>query len=383
MRRRAIAATASLLAALACGGQQGDPTAAPERTADKPAQKSVAAAPAPAPAPSAPAEPAPPAEAEPPPEPGLPRLTEAQRATLLAGDEDPFVDVETHYLHSNETRHDLFFPYVAGKGGAYVGVGSDQNYTLAAVAGAELMLLFDIDARAVDVHLIYEVLVQRAETPQALRVHFEEGNRDATMAVLDEALASKPDDVRRRVVRTFKVGRETLLRHIDRIIDRTVDGEPASWMSKPELYAHVRDLFRKGRVRIMAGNLTGTRTMQSVAAAAKAFGTPVQVLYLSNAEEYFKYTHGGFAAGVKALPHTADSVVLRTIYSKEWEHADLWAYQVQPLDDFRARLDDRKNRSRKPMLRYAERDKTLDRSPGPKGLTLIGKPTRGPGAPAP
>jgi hypothetical protein len=68
-------------------------------------------------------------------------------------------------------------------------------------------------------------------------------------------------------------------------------------------------------------------------------------------------------------------VVLRTIYSKKWEHADLWAYQVQPLEDLRARLSDRKNRSRRPMLRYAEREGMLDRDTGKKGLTLVGAPT--------
>ena len=37
----------------------------------------------------------------------------------------------THYVISNEDRHDLWLKTVQGKGGAYLGVGTDQNYVLA------------------------------------------------------------------------------------------------------------------------------------------------------------------------------------------------------------------------------------------------------------
>jgi hypothetical protein len=85
-------------------------------------------------------------------------------------------------------------------------------------------------------------------------------------------------------------------------------------------------------------------------------------------------------ANVEALAGDDDAMVLRTIYSKKWVHADqLWAYQVQPLADFRARLADRKNRSRNPMLRYAEIDGSLDKDTGVKGLSLIKLAPRGAG----
>ena len=37
----------------------------------------------------------------------------------------------THYVISNEDRHDLWLKTIANKGGAYIGVGTDQNYVLA------------------------------------------------------------------------------------------------------------------------------------------------------------------------------------------------------------------------------------------------------------
>ena len=64
-----------------------------------------------------------------------------------------------------------------------------------------------------------------------------------------------------------------------------------------------------------------------------------------------------------ALPIADDSVVLRTIYSKKWVHADaLWNYQVQPLADYQARLTDKKNGGRNAMLRYAESDDQLEKN---------------------
>ena len=128
-----------------------------------------------------------------------------------------------------------------------------------------------------------------------------------------------------------------------------------------------RGMFLADRVRMMAGDLTGPNSLQSVGAAAKAMGLPVRIVYFSNAEEYFDYNKQ-FVANVEALAGDEQSLVLRTIYSKKWVHADqLWAYQVQPLPDYRTRLGDRKNRSRNPMLRYAEIDGTLVR----KGDTVF------------
>jgi hypothetical protein len=101
------------------------------------------------------------------------------------------------------------------------------------------------------------------------------------------------------------------------------------------------------------------------------------VIYFSNAEEYFDYSKS-FIANIEAFPLADGAVLLRTIYNKQWVHADqLWAYQVQPLADFKARLGNRKNRSRNPMMRYAENEGALKRETGTKGLSLISLPVAG------
>jgi hypothetical protein len=298
-------------------------------------------------------------------------LDEKGRQALLAGEADEPIPVETHYVQSNESRHDLFEEYIANKGGAVIGVGSDQAFTLMAMARAELGFMLDIDFRVADLHEMYAVLIPKHEDPRSLVDAWHERNADATKAVLAEAFAGREERERKRILGGFVVARETVYRHLERVIARKRDGKPSTWLSDPDHYAHVRAMYMAGRMRSMPGDLTGAHSMQTVAAACKALGVKVTALYMSNAEEYFKYTPQ-FVANIEALPiDDEQSMVLRTIYSKKWVHADLWAYQVQPIADFKLRLADRKNGRRSSMLRYAQIDGGLDKDTGVEGLTLI------------
>lgn len=375
-----LAGLATLTAGIGCSGQPADdgkgstppsPPAVDAAPVDPPAAAPAADAAgpsdatAPAAAPAAAAAVAEPVEGDP-----YAPLPDEARQTLLAGAADEPFTVDTHYIQSNETRHDLFFPYIDGIGGAFIGVGSDQSFTMVAHAKSELMFMFDIDMRVVDLHRMYEVLVPRADTPQQLVDFFLEANAESTTAILQEAFAAEEPARLKKILQGYRVGRETVYRHLLRVIGREREGKPTSWLSDPDKFAHIQTLYRAGRVRIMPGNLAGATSMRTAGAACDALGVPVRVLYMSNAEEYFKYTPD-FVKNIESLPIDEASVVLRTLYSKKWVHADLWAYQVQPLADFRARISERKNRSRNPMLFYATAEGTVDREPGPEGLSLV------------
>jgi hypothetical protein len=300
----------------------------------------------------------------------LVQLTQVEREQVLAGAEDEPIAVDTHYIQSNETRHDLYFPYIGERSGAYIGVGSDQNYTLMGAARSQLAFIMDIDYRVVDLHKMYEVFIPASETPQALIERWNEPNEPESEALLQRALADEDPKLVRRIIQGYRAGRETVYRHLLRVVARKRGGQPTSWLSDEQMYAHVRAMYQTGRVRIMTGNLAGTASVRTAAAAAQSLDVPVMVLYMSNAEEYFKYTRE-FAANIAALGPGGESIVARTIYSKLWEHADLWAYQVQSLPDFHERLKDKKIRSRNVMFRYAERDGSLERNTGLEGFSRL------------
>ncbi|MEZ4430300.1 MAG: hypothetical protein R3A51_21685 [Nannocystaceae bacterium] len=346
-------------------------------TAEVAAPEEPASVIAPTPAPEEPA----PAPEEPAPEPappvvevaavdGLAPLTDAQRQQLGEGAEDPPIPVDIHYVQSNETRHDLFFPYIEGVGGAYVGVGSDQNFTMLAKARSEFAFLMDIDHRVVGLHKIYAALIPKAEGPDDVIHYFHRDQKDATAALLEQEFAALSDKERRALLVGFKGARETVYRHLLRVKTRRPRGGPVTWLSDPAMFAHIKKMHAQGRIRVMSGDLTGPDSLQTVARACGELGVPVAVLYMSNAEEFFDYTPG-FVANIKALPGSDDAVILRTIYSKKWPHADLWSYQVQPLADLKRRLDDRKNSRRRHMLRWVRSDGDLREETGQQGLTLI------------
>ena len=374
------------LGLLAC-----EPEAASTTPPDSATQPDAAADPVEATADDAPAEPAAPADlaeastpADPPdsPEPSAPAdpidaLDESTAAQFRSGEADPHIPFDKHYVKTNEGRHDVWFPYIDGLGGAYVGVGADQNFTLIAAAKSEFVFLIDIDHRVTENHRVYEVLIENAPTPTDLLAAFDARNEANTVALLESAFAELDEDERQTLIRGYQASRKTLFKHLSHVAKRSRDGVPTTWLSDPAAYDWVRRLFLADRVRIMAGDLTGQTSMKTIGEVTHAMGVPVRVLYLSNAEEYFKYHAGRYRQNVRGLARDADSIVLRTLYGKDFTHADsLWNYQVQTLEDFAGRLQREDLRSRNPMLRDAEAKGEFERDVGQKGVSVVGTASR-------
>lgn len=243
-----------------------------------------------------------------------------------------------HYFRSNEWRQDLLRPHLEGLGGAYVGVGSDQNYTMAAMAGSQVLLLVDYDPLIPWVHEIYRVLVSASETPEALIARFAEENEAETRQLLEESLAEHPQAA--QIVRHFASRREPWFHYLRRVRGLVRDGQPFSWLGRPELYEHVRALHRSGRIVSRNGDLTASGTVQAVGDAARRMGLTVRIVYFSNAEQFFPYS-GSFIGNMKALPTDERSIVVRTIRQRGIEIAEdgRWHYMVHAFPDFLERLD--------------------------------------------
>lgn len=247
-------------------------------------------------------------------------------------------DVDEHYPMSNEWRHDLWFPHVRDLGGAFVGVGSDQCYTLAAVQDARIVWLVDFDPLVPAVHRMYAVLVGISPTPDALVARFSRERAAETRALLGERLADDP--MRPRVLRVFDLQRRRWSRYVSRVSRLSRDGARASWLSDPVLYARVRALFASGRIVARTGDLTGETTVRAIGAAARALRVPVRVLYTSNAEQFFPYGES-FVANLRALPRDERSVVLRTFRDPDatYPAGDRWHYVVHSWSDLADRLE--------------------------------------------
>lgn len=240
--------------------------------------------------------------------------------------------VRRHYLWSNEGRHDLFFPDIQGLQGAYVGVGGDQNYTLAAIAESQVLWLVDLDAAVVHTHLMYRALVSAAPTPAALCAFFSRASVPRADAAITQHITDEKQ--RRAVLETYHAYRDLFARHLA----HESAPKPASrrtWLSDPAMYQHIRNLALARRIVPRLGNLLGNQTLRGVAQAAQTAHIPVRVVYLSNAESWFQYA-SPFRRNFSELPFDDRSVVLRTIKTLllPYPTGDDWHYSIQHARPF-------------------------------------------------
>lgn len=294
-------------------------------------------------------------------------MTEVATAFNLPTDE-PAHHVRRHYLWSNERRHDLYFADLKNLGGGYLGVGGDQNYTLAAAAKAEVLWLIDLDAEVIYMHRLYAALLPGAQTAQDFLTYFKKHSTPAVHAAVKLRYADAAEQ--RAVLEVYHAYRDLLHRHL-REAAHARRGN--TWLADPQKYAHLRNLALSGRLIARLGDLTGPSTVLGIAEAARKGGTPVRTVYLSNAESWFHY-NAAFRRNMSALPFDEKSLILRTVKSEllSYPPGDIWHYTLQRAQHFAENLGRPAYRS----IDVAMVDAALGRAKKP-GLSYIGFSNQG------
>jgi hypothetical protein len=88
-----------------------------------------------------------------------------------------------------------------------------------------------------------------------------------------------------------------------------------SFVSDEAMYQDVRARVRAGRVRAMQCNLLADKCMQGLGDASRKLGVPLRALYVSNAEQYWRYKDQ-FRANIAAQHFDEKSLFVRTIAIK-------------------------------------------------------------------
>lgn len=243
----------------------------------------------------------------------------------------PHLVRDTHYWISNEQSHFLWHEHVAGRGGALLGVATDQNYLLAGWARSELLVLMDFDAGVVDLHRAYGVIFEDSATAQELLSRW---SAEREQEVLDR-LAERLGDDATGPQEAYRSARALVAERLARVDAQYRERALPTFLSDPEQYQHVRTLWRNGRVVAVRGDLTADLTMADIAEALRAAQIPLSVLYLSNAEQYFRYGKA-FRRNITALPMAEDGVVLRTNGWRQFGYVadEEYHYNVQPAPLF-------------------------------------------------
>lgn len=282
-------------------------------------------------------------------------LPDAQRATFRNTPQDPpakelfGINEEfagRHYLAGDEWNMELFREHIEGKGGAYVGVGSDQSYLLMTWQRPELVFQIDYDPWVVLVHGLYHRFFLAAKDADDLVSlwHPSSAERVRGLVEADEKDAGKRNDL----MRIWKISRANIHARL-RLLQRTLRKRKVpSFLTDDEHFRFVVEMIRAGRVRALSANLLDKAGLVGVGEACRKLGVPVRVLYMSNAETYWPYSDQ-FRANIRGL-HTDDKgVVLRTTGS--WSINKDYRYYVQSLPTFQRWLEHKFLRKVHQMIR--------------------------------
>ncbi len=254
-------------------------------------------------------------------------------------------------------------------GGAYLGVGPEQNFTYIAKIRPAIAFLIDIRREALIQHLMYKALFHlsknRSEflsrlisrpltgkpSPDAnatigtLTNYFSEARADksyftSNLSEIERAIQSEFEfplskDDRDSLTTIYKSfytegldlsfqfksfrGRRfsgmpsmgTLMEQVDS------DGKPGHFLANADEYQFVRDLQEKNRIIPVVGDFSGPKTIKAIAGYLRDQSYSLTAFYTSNVEMYLfeSGSFAGFVNNVKALPTNSDSIFIRSAQS--------------------------------------------------------------------
>ena len=276
---------------------------------------------------------------------------------------DNFVSNETGYLHVVGKLKEL-----GVAGGAYIGVGPEQNFTYIAKIRPQIAFIVDIRREAMIQHLMYKAIFQMAATrPQFLALLFSKplATKDAPAAdapierlieYFSQALTSdkaytenlaairkmiekdfeiplSEKDVKQleRVYGSFKEGNLSISFRFagargpfgsggfpmlkDLLVATDLDGKQGNFLASADDYDFVRDLQRKNRIIPVVGDFAGKKALAVVGDYLKENGYTVSAFYTSNVEEFLfgDEIFDAFVDNVKRLPVDERSVFIRAM----------------------------------------------------------------------
>lgn len=307
-------------------------------------------------------------------------------------DTDNLISNERAYLHVMGTLDRL-----GVRGGAYIGVGPDQNFSYIAAIRPEVVFLIDIRRDNLLQHLLYRALFELAENraeylalwlgrpisgpaaPEAPRGEVSsEPPIEALVTLMDRTPAdaayadSAAGEVRRRVVRygvplsvedldRIRSFHAEFVRHgldlrftshgrgprpgyptlRDLLLETDLAGERRGYMADEEAFRFVRRMQRDGRIVPVVGDLAGEHALAAIGREVERRGLVVSAFYTSNVEFYLAQdgVFERYAETTSSLPRDRRSVIIRSVFDRSRRHPAsvpgyLSAQLVQTMDAF-------------------------------------------------
>ncbi len=279
---------------------------------------------------------------------------------------DNFTSNETSYLHVVDKMREI-----GASGGAYIGVGPEQNFTYIAKLRPRLAFIIDIRRQAIIQHLMYKAVFhlsptrpqffarllskplpkENAPKPEAsinelltffgktaadekayvenlatirktIEGEFQFPLSEADQKSLEYVYKSFRDDglgIAYRVEGAFGNSSFPSLGEI--IAQPDQHGRQGNFLASVDDYEFVRGLHRKNLIIPVVGDFGGSKAIASVGAYLKKNGLTVTAYYTSNVEQYLfgNNVFAAFANNIKKLPLTDKSLFIRAVPGR-WPH---------------------------------------------------------------
>jgi hypothetical protein len=291
-------------------------------------------------------------------------------AARIAALSEPDGYFDTDNLISNERSYLQVLPDLEKRqvrGGAYVGVGPDQNFSYIACVRPSLAFIVDIRRDNLLLHLLFKALFAEAQTrieylalllgrqvpadltgwrdadverlaqymtraprePQAvdaMRARLERVTRGFGVPLSSEDLATIDRFHRRFIQGGLDLQFETTGRGPQRYYPtygellRVSDGAGGqrNYLASEEAFQFVKSMQARDRIVPVVGNLAGSKALPAVARYLLEQKEPLSVFYTSNVEFYLERqgTYSQFLANLSQMPRTSRTVVIRSIFNR-------------------------------------------------------------------
>ena len=275
-------------------------------------------------------------------------------------DSDNLISNESSYLHVLGAMRKL-----GVSGGAYIGVGPDQNFSYIAQVRPRIAFIVDIRRDNLLQHLLFKSLFEmarnRAEylallTGRAVPNEMARWNRRSIGDIVDMIEKSPPDpdqfETTRAMVRAkvkkyripvtaaeletigrihqafFDAGLQLRFTSLGRsprayyptlrdlLLEKDLTGKQATYLASEDDFQFLKSLQSRNLVVPVVGNLAGSHALREVAKVMAERGDKLSAMYVSNVEFYLmrEGTFDAFASTVRSLPRDSRSVIIRSYF---------------------------------------------------------------------
>ncbi len=306
-------------------------------------------------------------------------------AAQVASLSEPGGYFDTDNLISNEWSYLEVLPELdkrSVRGGAYIGVGPDQNFSYIAHVRPSIAFILDIRRDNLLLHLLFKALFEQSHTrieylallfgrpvptdvnswstaPIGRIVEYIERSGTEPKAV--DELRSRLD----RVVKGFGVPLEdedlvTIGRFHRRFIASGLElqfqsagrspqsyyptyrelllatdasGRQGNYLASEEAFQFIKSLQEGNRIIPVTGNLSGPSALVSIGRTMSEKGETLSAFYASNVEFYLERqgNYLRFVNNLRRLPHTNRSVIIRSIFNRGIGGGSM--SEIQPVEE--------------------------------------------------